>query len=331
MGSLIFVVIVATWAVYLLQHWIRRREHAAASDSVRQFSEAMRVLPKRTLVPEPTTGAASSRSARPLTARRRGDRRTLTDGQHLEPARSLTDEVAVMSSSPTTGSARREPPEPRGGRAPRPVALNPTVGPWRRRARGALLLLSLFWVPTSVVLAALHVLLWVSVLLAVLTVVAVLAWLRLEVRADRAHAQADRARGASARRSRRGAGRRALSTDDTQEIHPPGAESVAAGPARAARPAAAAGSVHQEAGAAAYDLEAEIARDATLAPVPQPAAEGTWSPVPVPPPTYTMKAKAEPRMTPAGVPADVFATPEFADEADELAENATAARRAANL
>ena len=43
-SSLIFVVIVAIWAAYLVQHWARRREDAAATRSVDGFTEAMRVL-----------------------------------------------------------------------------------------------------------------------------------------------------------------------------------------------------------------------------------------------------------------------------------------------
>ena len=50
-GSLIFVVIVAIWAAYLLQHWVRQREDAAATRSVHGFSEAMRVLEKRPPLP----------------------------------------------------------------------------------------------------------------------------------------------------------------------------------------------------------------------------------------------------------------------------------------
>ncbi|WP_175442383.1 hypothetical protein [Humibacillus sp. DSM 29435] len=48
----------------------------------------------------------------------------------------------------------------------------------------------------------------------------------------------------------------------------------------------------------------------------------------MPRPTYALKAKAEPRLTESGIPADVFATPEFADEADELDERARFTRRA---
>ena len=76
-SSLIFLVIVAIWAAYLLQHWIRRREALATARSVDRFSEAMRVLERHRpilahdLRPEPlerlasnaVTAASPSRSA----------------------------------------------------------------------------------------------------------------------------------------------------------------------------------------------------------------------------------------------------------------------------
>ncbi|MGN6636531.1 MAG: hypothetical protein ACTHJ6_13880, partial [Oryzihumus sp.] len=46
-SSLIFLVIIAIWAAYLLQHWVRRREHLATARSVDRFSDAMRVLERR--------------------------------------------------------------------------------------------------------------------------------------------------------------------------------------------------------------------------------------------------------------------------------------------
>lgn len=46
-SSLIFVVILAVWAAYLIQHWVRRRDHIATARSVDRFSEAMRVLERR--------------------------------------------------------------------------------------------------------------------------------------------------------------------------------------------------------------------------------------------------------------------------------------------
>lgn len=50
-SSLIFLVIVAIWAAYLVQHWVRRREHVATARSVDRFSEAMRVLERRSPLP----------------------------------------------------------------------------------------------------------------------------------------------------------------------------------------------------------------------------------------------------------------------------------------
>ncbi|MGB6023298.1 MAG: hypothetical protein WBG89_13305, partial [Ornithinimicrobium sp.] len=46
-SSLIFAVILAVWAAYLMQHWVRRRDHIATARSVDRFSEAMRVLERR--------------------------------------------------------------------------------------------------------------------------------------------------------------------------------------------------------------------------------------------------------------------------------------------
>ena len=76
-----------------------------------------------------------------------------------------------------------------------------------------------------------------------------------------------------------------------------------------------------------FDVQAPITGEVPVAAVEQPA-EGSWSPVPVPKPTYSLKAKAEPRYTEGGIPADVFDTPEFADEAEELDDRALFARRA---
>lgn len=49
-SSLIFVVIVAIWAAYLLGHWVRRRDQVATMRSIDRFSEAMRVLERRPAV-----------------------------------------------------------------------------------------------------------------------------------------------------------------------------------------------------------------------------------------------------------------------------------------
>lgn len=70
-SSLIFVLVVAIWAVFLLQYWIKRRDHLSTVRSVDRFSAAMRVLDdhratRGTAEPTPRSYAvAPTRAARP--------------------------------------------------------------------------------------------------------------------------------------------------------------------------------------------------------------------------------------------------------------------------
>ena len=416
-GSLIFVVIVAIWAAYLLQHWVRRRDDAAATRSVDGFSQAMRVLEKRPLLPStelraprPTSyavkpaasaratvdvkravPAGAARASSPLVARRASQHRDESLHQHQidqheidqqHPSDAHRGEVDRMpvSHSPATrdrdrgrdagrppvgsrpGAPRRQQgrpdpsrPGPADSGQPRPAQHRVSMG--QRRLRAALLLVALLWVPVSIVLAITGVLLWVSVPFALVTLVVVLYWLRTEAQADRAHRAEQRSgRGegtADARADRgRGAAVPVLSSEDTQVIshraieqarraaetathgqrerterHEPSRDTVVA---RHAHEPGAVASAH----AAAYDGVFDVQAAQTAGVPVQPAvaaaeaAPGSWSPVPVPVPTYALKAKAEPRYTDDGIPADVFDTPEFADEADELDDRALFARRA---
>lgn len=45
--SLVFLVVLGIWAAYLVQHWLRRREHLLTARSVDTFTEALRVLERR--------------------------------------------------------------------------------------------------------------------------------------------------------------------------------------------------------------------------------------------------------------------------------------------
>lgn len=360
-GSLIFVIVVAIWAAYLIQHWVRRQESSAGSRSVERFSRAMRVLERPPADAESMPGAHAP--------------------SHVSSARVIRPVVEVKRATPA-GDTRRSPLVARTSADPAPEtpevepmhsqtahASAPRVSPVQRRLRAMLLVLSLAWVPTSVVLVVLGRLMWISIPLSVLTVLAVVVWLRTEAVADIARRSL---------RVTRGRGRQAqhvLSSDDTQVIRPEAVVQAAAAAEAAALSAAEAAQVaaaHVAAQAVAHATEHAAAHRAALPghhaeppaqpaggpathspaayapeaspaayeqvfdgeamrsqPVPvQPPAEGTWQPVPVPRPTYAMKAKAEPRMTPGGVPADVFDTPEFAEEADELDERALFARRA---
>lgn len=333
-GSLIFVIIVAIWAAYLLQHWVRRQENTAAARSVDRFSKAMRVLERRPAVPEADLTAPHSHVGSPLRVIR-----PLVDVKRAAPAGDLRRSPLVARSSTDAVLDSHEvdpmPNQPHAQHAHRPT---PRVPLFQRRLRAVLLLVALAWVPLSVVLVVLGRLLWVSIPFSVLTVAAVVVWLRTEATADRA------------RRSSRGRveqEQHVLSSDDTQVIR---AEAVAQAAMQAAQaaahhaahaaphpaahvgahPAAHPGHAVAHASPAAYDevFDGEAARSQPVRITQPDPADGTWAPVPVPPPTYSMKSKAGPRLTASGIPADVFDTPEFAEEAEELDERALFARRA---
>jgi hypothetical protein len=355
-GSLIFVIIVAIWAAYLLQHWVRRQENSAAARSVDRFSKAMRVLERPPAVSEPEPTPSHSHIGSPVRVIR-----PAVDGQRAMPAGDSRRSplVARPSTEAVLDSHEVEPMQhqtyPTDHRPAGRVPLR------QRRLRAALLLAALLWVPTSVVLVVLDLLLWISIPFSLLTVIAVVVWLRTEANADRAR----RSEGNHYRQ----APQHVLSSDDTQVIRAEAVAQAAAAAAAVAQPhgthvvaasmtsvtamntmgtmntaavsrspvgvgqsgghhAEQAGPSVAQAGQSAYEevFDLEAVRSQPV-PVAEPA-EGTWAPVPVPRPTYAMKAKAEPRMTPSGVPADVFDTPEFAEEAEELDERALFARRA---
>ncbi|MFC7596307.1 hypothetical protein ACFQU3_13380 [Terrabacter sp. GCM10028922] len=369
-SSLIFVVIVAIWAAYLVQHWARRREDAAASRSVEGFSEAMRVLEKRPALPATELGtprphsyavkpasvarptvdvkravpAGTSRRHSPLVARRVDlgdtDRGRIdpshTDPSHTDPSHtdpSHTDhDIAPYAAEVDRMPESARPSSPHAPRRHGTAAAPARVPLAQRRLRAVLLLAAVAWLPTSVALSVTGVLMWVSVPFAVLTVVAVLVWLRAEARADRLRAapasdsEGHRDEGTGRRRRRRhdyeAAHPPVLSTEDTQVIR-----STVAAEAEVVAPAASA--PRQPAEPGVFDVQAPVTGEVPVAAAEvQEVPEGSWSPVPVPLPTYTLKAKAEPRYTDSGIPADVFDTPEFADEADELDDRALFARRA---
>ncbi|WP_207555762.1 hypothetical protein [Intrasporangium flavum] len=370
-SSLIFVVIVAIWAAYLVQHWMRRREDAAANRSVDGFSEAMRVLEKRPVLPtaEPRTPRPHSYSVTPArTARPTVDvKRAVPAGRRQSPlvARRTEEHLEEFHVEHEVGyDARPDAPREQAERPARRVSMA------QRRIRAVVLLAAMLWIPASIGLAVTGVLMWISVPFAVLTVVAVLVWLRTE-------AQHDRIRAAAARRVRRVRGSRSrvadepvLTADDTQVIQSTaGATASAATPVRGTRTplgvdrvvipaveAAAPESVEAPVGDRVFDVQAAATgavpvasagvavaagAEAGVHPTTDAGASegleaaqelppGSWSPVPVPKPTYALKAKAEPRYTEGGIPADVFDTPEFADEAEELDDRALFARRAAS-
>lgn len=288
LSSLIFVVIIGVWAAYFIQYWVRRREHLATARSVDQFSESMRVLERRSLLP--TTELSEPRRESYAVSPARPSRPSILV-KRAEPAE------RVGSAGPVEDGPHREPsrrPAPPSGRR---------AAPSTNRAPGLLLLTSLVALVAVAVAALLAWLpLW-SLIVPVASLVVAFGWVRHRVGA------AGRERVARARAARP----RSQSTRATraaqQPVEPMAAEpapavgvEVATDPAVGAEPEP---TVDLPA-ARPYDIQA-VEAPATAPPsVPEPAEPFaaahllvdeddiplTWDPVPVPRPTYTMKARA---------------------------------------
>jgi hypothetical protein len=176
-SSLVFLVIIAIWAAYLLQHWVRRREHLATARSVDRFSDAMRVLERRTPLPEFDVSAQRPRSYAVSPARPSRPEVVVKRAQSLTPNIPTRPEAAVRSTR----------------------FFHTLAGVSARRGRGLSLLLSLFLMGVVSTLAVILVLPWWSVLVAVGVLVADVAWLRHVAVSERAIRQAKAlARGSAA-------------------------------------------------------------------------------------------------------------------------------------
>ena len=163
-SGLIFLVIIAIWAAYLLQHWVRRREHLATARSVDRFSEAMRVLERRMPLPESDLSLPQPRS------------------YSVSPARSSRPEVVVKRAQPQTPIVRERP-----ASSARSVGVFHTLARMpMRRVRGLSFLAALSLVVAVSVLAGFSVLVWWSVLIAVAALAANVASLRHAAVAERA-------------------------------------------------------------------------------------------------------------------------------------------------
>lgn len=155
-SSLIFVLVVAIWAAYLLQYWVKRRDHLATVRSVDRFSAAMRVLDDHRVrrdVGEPTPRSYA-----------------------VAPTRAARPEVTVK---------RAQAPQ-------RDRILEPVVGA-SRKVRGLTLVSMVLLLPVVLLVTALGPLpWWVSVVWLVGTVGA-FGWLRQAVQAERVAAARTRA------------------------------------------------------------------------------------------------------------------------------------------
>ena len=272
-SSLIFFVIVAIWVAYLIQHWVRRREHLATARSVDRFSEAMRVLERRT--PLPTTMLAGATPPPSATSHAASVVRAAVSS----PLRARHGATGVSGSGQPAGPVHAVP----------PIELVPhrtTTEVVLRRARGVFFLAALVAVPATLVLSAAHILKWLSLALAVAALLVAVAWLRLSAVQEQ---KARHARRAQLRRlDRLRVGDAAPLAPLARPVRPRTAETVAA-PA----PAVPVAPVAPEAVAPARVPEVEREVD-----------PGAWQPVPVPPPTYTLKEPAyrpEPALRPVPI------------------------------
>jgi hypothetical protein len=71
-SSLIFVLVIAIWAAYLLQHWLRRREHLSTARTIDRFSASMRVLDRTKAGRPSASGGLSTTGSIPLHRRSTG-------------------------------------------------------------------------------------------------------------------------------------------------------------------------------------------------------------------------------------------------------------------
>lgn len=331
-----FVAVLAIWAAYLLQHWVRRREYLATARSVDRYSEAMRVLERRTPV---LTNDAAPRQHPALLSR---PQVTVVPASAEPAVRTPGDPVvtSAQTQTPAVGLSRGV------ARAVKVARMRPRSVP--APVRGLAFLVALFGLPVLLVLSVLGRTPWSAVLLDVVALVLVVVWLRRAAVARRKARRGGAAARSAARPVQKQAANRPRAGSPARSARPsnpsrssrssrPAREAPAASQAPAApeaRPAKGAplGSTTEQVAAAGSDparrqaLIDEATQPIPVADLPQetPAA-GTWSPVYVPPPTYTLKDMAH-RPPPAPIEEPV----EQIEVEPEVQRLADAVRRAVN-
>jgi len=160
-SSLIFLVLIAIWAAYLLQHWVRRREHLATARSVDRFSDAMRVLERRSPLSDFDLSVSRPRS------------------YAIGPAHHTRQEDVVQRTHFVHPDVPTAPDVVASATAVRPTRVfRILAGVSARRVRGLSLLASLSLILVVSVLAVVSVLPWWSVLAAGVTLMVDVALLR---------------------------------------------------------------------------------------------------------------------------------------------------------
>jgi hypothetical protein len=268
-SSLVFLIIIGIWAAYLLQHWVRRREHLATARSVDRFSDAMRVLERRSMLPDLDMTSPRPRSY------------AVSPARHSRPE-VVVKRQTVKPEAPTAPVAARTKPPARATRA-----VHVRAGGSARRVRGLSLLASFLLALVVSPLAALSLMPWWSALVVVVTLMADVFVLRLAAVSERSAGRAEAVARRSASGPARAAAGRPASFDAESEAR---VESDIESEYDAQTP---------------YDAQAPAPGPGEAAQPSEPRAEvdpSGWAPVPVPPPTYTLKAKAADLMP---VPAQV--------------------------
>ncbi|MGN6524261.1 MAG: hypothetical protein ACTHMZ_13840 [Actinomycetes bacterium] len=283
-SSLVFLVIIAVWAAYFVQYWVRRREHLATTRSVDQFSESMRVLERRNPLPAADLSTPQPRSyavapARPARA------------QILVKRAASAELPASPASSGAPHLADRRDERPADRRDERTAA---------RRTRAMILLGALSTVLVTVPLVALGLLPLATLLVPVASIGVAVGWVRTTAVAEQRARRAARpvSAPAPARRPRQ-THDAAFAREETASHAAPDAApdpeavearselfDVQAVVADARKPA--------QAVASAETVErVEPAQPAPMRPlVDEDDIPLTWDPGPVPRPTYTMKSRA---------------------------------------
>jgi hypothetical protein len=265
-SSLVFLVIIAVWAAYFVQHWVARREHLATARSVDQFSESMRVLERRSPLPAADLSPPQPRS------------------YAVSPARPARPQILVKRASAEPSAAPVAPVAATRERSVDPRAARAAA----RRTRAMIMLGALSTVLVAVPLVALSLLPLMTLVVPVASIGVALAWARTTATAER--------------RARRGVSM----TRPAAPVHQVSRVEQVQQVARDEQVAPVERAEVDEAvtrSAELYDVQAveaaqhRVAASARTASPARPLVDDddiplTWDPVPVPRPTYTMKSRA---------------------------------------
>lgn len=288
--GIVFVVLVAIWAAYFLQYWSRRREHLATARSVEAFSEAMRVLERRPALRASTDSRMSAAyavsparvvSARPAPRPQVMAKPHSPAAPHHPRGGDLSMRMPTLPRIPTRQDPARPP--ARSGVAGRGSAR--LAGPHpSRQVRGLTFLALVAATLVTLALAAVGILLWIAPAVAAAATVGGFLWLRSGVQAE---IRARRAARRPVRRTRpAGARPREAAPTPRRAGHAPGA-----GQSSDEHEVADVGHAGELHAATTFLAESEDGSSSLLDA--SPGDPDGWQPVPVPPPTYTLKAKAE--------------------------------------